>query len=50
MIDFMCIEEFSKTWQDKNELQNIYYKNYLINGKLILLLSYKLGKTMPRIF
>jgi len=50
MIDFLCIEEFSITCQVKDELQNICYKNYLINGKLVLLLSCKLAKIMPGIF
>jgi len=50
MIDFLCIEEFSIAWQVKDELQNICYQIYLINGKLILLLSYTLAQIMPRSF
>jgi hypothetical protein len=39
----LCIEEFSIAWQVKDELQNTCYKNNLINGKLILPLSYTLA-------
>lgn len=50
MIDFLCNEEFSLAWQVKDELQNIHYQIYLINGKSVLLLSYKVAKIIRTLY